>query len=124
MEEKALLWKSRWEEVCELGEKENFKVIITLQPLLGVGNKVLTDWELRNVKELPDQNPISTYLPMQDQLKDLEKKCTATADLTDIFDDETVEKKLIILKLKQYITKKRPKDVSYQKYQKKNLILI
>ena len=89
IEEKTFLWKSRWEEICELGEKENFKVIITLQPILGVGNKVLTDWELRNVKELPDQNPISTYLPMQDQLKDLEKKCTATADLTDIFDDET-----------------------------------
>ena len=88
MEEKALLWKSRWEEVCELGEKENFKVIITLQPLLGVGNKVLTDWELRNVKELTNQNPASSYHVMQNKLKELETKCTATEDLTSIFDDE------------------------------------
>ena len=43
--------KSRWKEICELGEKENFKVIITLQPMVGAGNKVLADWELRHVEE-------------------------------------------------------------------------
>jgi len=88
MEEKALLWKSRWEKVCELGEKENFKVIITLQPLLGVGNKVLTDWELRNVKELTYQNPAPSYHIMQNKLEELETKCTAVEDLTSIFDAE------------------------------------
>ena len=88
MEEKALLWKSRWEEICELGEKENFKVIITLQPLLGAGNKELTDWELKNVKELTYQNPASSYHIMQNKLMELETKCTATEDLTGIFDDE------------------------------------
>ena len=59
-----------------------------MQPLLGVGNKVLTDWELRNVKELTNQNPASLYHIMQNKLKELETKCTTTEDLTNIFDDE------------------------------------
>ena len=59
-----------------------------MQPLLGAGNKELTDWELKNVKELTYQNPASSYHIMQNKLMELETKCTATEDLTGIFDDE------------------------------------
>ena len=89
MEQKSILWKSRWAEICELGKKENFQVIITLQPLLGGGEKVLTDWELRNVEALNHVNPITSYNFMKDQLNELENNCTETEDLTNVFDDES-----------------------------------
>ena len=68
--QKSELWKSRWKEICELGEKENFKVIITLQPIVGAGNKVLTDWELRFVKEAAGS--AASYNFMRDKLNELE----------------------------------------------------
>ena len=89
MEQKPILWESRWKEICELGEKENFDVIITLQPLLGGGEKALTDWELRNVKELSHLNPISSYEPMKNKLNALQSSCAGTEDLTNIFDGQT-----------------------------------
>tara|TARA_B100002049_G_scaffold64871_1_gene46776 strand:- start:30 stop:1082 length:1053 start_codon:yes stop_codon:yes gene_type:complete len=85
--QKSELWKSRWKEICELGEKENFKVIITLQPIVGAGNKVLTDWELRFVKEAAGS--AASYNFMRDKLNELETNCAVTEDLTNIFDNET-----------------------------------
>jgi len=85
--QKSELWKSRWKEICELGEKENFKVIITLQPIVGAGNKVLTDWELRFVKEAAGS--AASYNFMRDKLNELETSCAVTEDLTNIFDNET-----------------------------------
>ena len=85
--QKSELWKSRWKEICELGEKENFKVIITLQPIVGAGNKVLTDWELRFVKEAAGS--AASYNFMRDKLNELETSCAGIEDLTNIFDNET-----------------------------------
>jgi hypothetical protein len=74
-------------EICELGEKENFKVIITLQPIVGAGNKILADWELRFVKEAAGS--AASYNFMRDKLNELETNCAVTEDLTNIFDNET-----------------------------------
>ena len=86
-DQKSELWKSRWKEICELGEKENFKVIITLQPIVGAGNKVLADWELRHVEEAAGH--VASYNFMRDKLNELETNCAGTEDFTDIFDNET-----------------------------------
>ena len=86
-DQKSELWKSRWKEICELGEKENFKVIITLQPIVGAGNKILADWELRFVKEAAGS--AASYNFMRDKLNELETNCAVTEDLTNIFDNET-----------------------------------
>ena len=86
-DQKSELWKSRWKEICELGEKENFKVIITLQPIVGAGNKVLADWELRHVEEAAGY--AASYNFMRDQLNELETSCAGTEDFTNIFDNET-----------------------------------
>ena len=85
--QKSELWKSRWKEICELGEKENFKVIITLQPIVGAGNKILADWELKFVKEAAGS--AASYNFMRDKLNELETSCAVTEDLTNIFDNET-----------------------------------
>ena len=84
-DQKSELWKSRWKEICELGEKENFKVIITLQPIVGAGNKVLADWELRHVEEAAGY--AASYNFMRDKLNELETSCAVTEDLTNIFDN-------------------------------------
>ena len=89
VDQKSELWKSRWKEICELGEKENFKVIITLQPILGAGNKVLTDWEIRTTEEYGHINPSTSYNFMRDKLNELESSCAVTEDLTNVFDNET-----------------------------------
>ena len=86
-DQKSELWKSRWKEICELGEKENFKVIITLQPIVGAGNKVLADWELRHVEEAAGH--AASYNFMRDKLNELETNCAGTEDFTNIFDNET-----------------------------------
>jgi lysophospholipase L1-like esterase len=85
--QKSELWKSRWKEICELGEKENFKVIITLQPIVGAGNKVLADWELRHVEQAAGY--AASYNFMRDKLNELETSCTGIEDFTNIFDNET-----------------------------------
>ena len=82
-DQKSELWKSRWKEICELGEKE----IITLQPIVGAGNKVLADWELRHVEEAAGH--VASYNFMRDKLNELETNCAGTEDFTDIFDNET-----------------------------------
>ena len=85
--QKSELWKSRWKEICELGEKENFKVIIVLQPIVGAGNKVLADWELRYVEEAAGH--AASYNFMRDKLNELAISCAVTEDFTNIFDNET-----------------------------------
>jgi len=39
--------KENWETICEFGIENDFDVIITLQPIAGFGNKVLTKQELK-----------------------------------------------------------------------------
>ena len=89
VDQKSELWQYRWKEICELGEKENFKVIITLQPILGAGNKVLTDWEIRAAEDYGHINPSISYNFMRDKLNELETSCAGTEDLTNVFDNET-----------------------------------
>jgi len=86
--------KYNWETICKLGKESDFDVIITLQPIAGFGNKVLTKQELKYVHTGEDytNNPLikssSTY---QDYAKNLTeiKTCTKTFDIRDAFDTET-----------------------------------
>ena len=38
-----------WQSVCELGSEKGFETIIILQPLVGTGNRVLTDHDYQNL---------------------------------------------------------------------------
>ena len=42
--------KENWKAICEIGKKNNFDVIISLQPIAGFGDKTLTKQELEYVK--------------------------------------------------------------------------
>jgi len=77
-------WQSTWNEVCELGKRNNFNVIITLQPLLGSGSKQLTNEENANYKLYNQHTKLSNYEIFADKLSGLDK-CTKAKDLRNIF---------------------------------------
>ena len=42
------LWKERWIESCEFTNANNVKTIVTLQPFLGIGHRILSNHEDAN----------------------------------------------------------------------------
>ena len=56
-----------WKSICDLGVENNFDVIIALQPIVGFGNKSLTEQELiysttgTNYKNTPLINSLDDY---------------------------------------------------------------
>ena len=81
------LWKNRWIEICDLSKESNFDVLIAIPPLLGDGNKTLSNWELKSLEKLSHTSIVPSYHLVKDALSDLDKKCTDTVDLTNVFDD-------------------------------------
>ena len=86
--------KENWESICKFGQENDFDVIVTLQPIAGFGNKVLTKQELKyaNTGEDYSNNPLIGSLSVyQDYAKNLSevKMCTKTYDLRSVFDSET-----------------------------------
>ena len=86
-QQKIVWWKNNWNEICELSHEQGFDIIISIQPIIGTGNKLLTV----NEKQILDSNPsyvihsklISDYVSAMYDLK----KCNHTFDLTTIFDN-------------------------------------
>ena len=79
-------WKDRWIEICELGKQRGFETIITLQPIVGTGNKVLTYQEHQSRLRHWMDKFLETYPSYVEQLNELQQSCTLTADLRNIFD--------------------------------------
>jgi len=82
-------WKENWVEICEIGEKENFDTIVTLQPIVGTGNRINSEQEI----EIFYNQLINAEIPyyelyeeFYEQLEELDEKCTKAADLREIFD--------------------------------------
>ena len=89
IEQVPLNWKNNIAEICEIGKKENFQVLVALQPLVGAGNKTLIGDE---DNAAPQNNPsmyksLSLYPNMKNRLAELDSICEKTADLTNIFDN-------------------------------------
>ena len=86
--------KENLEVICEFGNDNNFDTIISLQPIAGFGNKILTKQESEYAKtgENYSKKPLIESLSVyQDYAKNLSeiKTCTKTIDLRDVFDNET-----------------------------------
>ena len=77
-----------WTAVCELGKEKGFDTIITIQSIVGTGERVLSDHELKflvnrtfDIDELHRKlGHYAEYLP------ELNKVCTKAVDFTGIFD--------------------------------------
>ncbi len=88
MLENTELWKNRWQDICELGKEKEFLTIITVQPVLGSGNKTLSHDEEEILKEntsTPADYMQKFWDSLVDSLEDLDQVCEKTADLRDVF---------------------------------------
>ena len=85
--QKIELWVNRWLEICELGNSMGFSTIVTVQPLLGTGEKILSQDEQKLVSSFPERHNLLPVLEeMANGLSKLDPSCTETADLRNIFD--------------------------------------
>jgi lysophospholipase L1-like esterase len=88
IDEKAELWKTRWMDICELGSKNNFDVVVTLQPLVGTGEKILTLEEKIYYKKYDHENLIPNYEKYGQKLDEMNNVCTKVFDLRNAFDGQ------------------------------------
>ena len=80
-------WKNRWLDICELGNENGFGTIVTIQPTLVTSSKHLSNDESKYVKGTSWENTTKNILEtMGDFLPEMNKSCTQTADLTNVFD--------------------------------------
>ena len=85
-QEKAQLWKQRWMDNCELGSKNNFDTLIFLQPIIGSGNKLLS--EIENIAyEKNTKHYVKEYEKFALMINDLNNSCSGAMDLRNIFDE-------------------------------------
>jgi len=81
-------WKTNLLEICGLGKNDGFSTVIVVQPIVGSGNKSLTENELKfapyNERTL---GTVGTIKAMVESLTDMQSYCTKTADFTNIFDE-------------------------------------
>ena len=86
--------RDNWNLICEIGQQNNFDVIIALQPIAGFGNKMLTEQEAKyakfgtNYNDTPLISSLSEYEKYTSNLNDLEN-CTSSINLRTVFDDES-----------------------------------
>ena len=86
-ESSPINWKTNWIELCKFGEAHNFKTIVTLQPFLGGGNKLLTDNEYSMYKSYGFPVILDEYyVNYVEQLDEINQNCAAAYDLRYVFD--------------------------------------
>ena len=84
---------SNWNLMCKLGQQHSFNVIITVQPIAGFGDKILTEQEveyLKNGKNYDNEpliNSLKQYDLYVENLQQLEN-CKNGIDLKNVFDEE------------------------------------
>jgi len=85
---------NNWNLMCNLGQDNNFDVIIALQPIAGFGDKILTKQETEYSTQgidydgAPLIDSLSQYEKYTSNLDDLDN-CTSSINLRSVFDNET-----------------------------------
>ena len=97
MVERSALWHDRIKGACEFGNEKGFKTIVFLQPVLGTGNKPLTEYEqnysqtselivgAQGEHRLIEQK--KRYDTFANGLVGLDNSCHTVKDLRNIFDN-------------------------------------
>jgi len=86
IQEKVEIWKNRWKEICELGHSNNFKVILTIQPILGSSDRTLTEYEHKHYVWNDNEKKLQALQNYVDALSELDSYCKETSDLRNSFD--------------------------------------
>ena len=80
-------WISRWNDLCEFGNNNEFNTIITIQPILGSSNRMFTNQESMEFQHHPyQQSHLDLLEKYAENLEKLESTCANTADLTNVYD--------------------------------------
>ena len=74
-------------KICEIGKEQGYETLIILQPILGSGNKSLSEHEIKNIEFWDQAKAVIGYQKFADELNDLNNYCIGTADLRNIFDN-------------------------------------
>lgn len=83
-------WKKRWLDICRLGNENGFSTIVTVQPTIVTGNKQLSNGESKHLKGTVWENTTrNILLTMSDFLPEMNKSCSQTGDLRNIFNNFT-----------------------------------
>ena len=80
-------WFDRWDEICNLGKDNGFDVIVTIQPIAGTGDRIITQQEYDSQLEYESEVFIAEIFPLYLEKLHMLNDCIVTADLTGIFDN-------------------------------------
>ena len=80
-------WFENFRDACETRERNGIKTIVALQPFVGTGKRVMTDQELDFFVEFGNGRNLELYIPYIEKVEKLGEYCFATANLTEIFDN-------------------------------------
>jgi len=87
--ERSKIWAERWIDVCLLGNEKNFQTVIVLQPIVGSGNKILSEEEMVYYIIGNREKQMPYYAEFGNKLEELDKYCEKTIDLRNVFDGKT-----------------------------------
>ncbi len=87
MVERTALWHDRIKGACEFGNEKGYKTIVLLQPVLGTGNKPLTEYEQNFLITLSGEESSKNYNTFANGLVGLDNSCHTVKDLRNIFDN-------------------------------------
>ena len=79
-------WKENWIAICELGKEKDFEVLLTIQPIPGSSNRTLSQFAKKFFISYDTEKVLSALGQFANELQDLEKYCSKTADLRNVFD--------------------------------------
>jgi|APSaa5957512493_1039668.scaffolds.fasta_scaffold40266_1 lysophospholipase L1-like esterase len=80
-------WVNRWTDVCEWSDSKKIKVMVTLQPALGTGNKTLYADEIVIAESKESQMLVKAINELQFPLNELSNVCFETSDLREVFNE-------------------------------------
>ena len=89
IDDKVLAWKNIWLDVCSMQNEYGFKAVITLQSLVGSGNKSLTLEEKYHYKHHDQEKKLQYYELYGYALSELNGICSGTIDLRNVFDSHS-----------------------------------
>ena len=81
-------WKQNIDEICNTHIKDNIKTVFLVQPILGSGNKILSNDESEYKKNNLDKVTLENKLmdDFSQELDDLKNSCYLVGDLRNVFD--------------------------------------
>ena len=84
----TILLAERFSKICDIGERNNFDVVIILQPIIEITGKKLTDDELKQYFERSNHRVmLEDYEKMISTVLRLTENCDRVVDLSNVFFD-------------------------------------